>query len=526
MFEKDAKREIRRFNEHKERVAKRFHQLTNQVERNDENVVVLAKDVRETQENVHNFTEGFNQQLTDQTNHIDLISDLNLQLSIRVDNNTACCSKVQQSTVKLRQSMDEFSQSKATTEYSSKNHKEYMANNKKPRVNFQIVEFGSGDYHEDVFTNQDIKSSELDTGDFGSGETILEGSGVKESELPPFRNVDFSSFVEKTEFERENAVLKEMLEVYMTQNQNLSSQVSTMETRIANIQIGNFMQSLQESFINFTQNVITLDQWQMSSMQIVNSTLHNQDQINKVTRMVINSSDKMADLEWKVSNNELLSNQQYNILRMYVTRLNNSVEDIKEHIGRIEKRQSRVPQSGSPYGSMYGYQSGFRTGNHPDGNRQNETDLPEDRFQLLMSRLDELGLQVVFNQNRLGNLEVKMLNESLQACTKYNMDTYQDSQLASHEAIIKSNTNSILLTHSFMKELDNAVHALNSEIKSHSTKIRKVYTNLRSLLNIIPAVKTIKKEVDHFMLQLPIGKYFVTSLIRPLWKYLIVGWSY
>jgi len=45
------------------------------------------------------------------------------------------------------------------------------------------------------------------------------------------------------------------------------------------------------------------------------------------------------------------------------------------------------------------------------------------------------------------------------------MDTAQDSQLASHEAVIKATSNSLQLTNNLVKELDRMVTALNTQVK-------------------------------------------------------------
>lgn len=502
LFQKEAGREIRRFSEYKDRAAKRFHQLSKQADKNEKNIANLTYDIQTAYHHIGNLSEALNLQVDETVNLREVMSDLHTQLNTTHAEITSCCSITQLTNGK--------------PEYSSTNQ-----NNQKPAhdnkyLNIEIVEFGSGDFHDDIIPSfhkdSDIHASEkTDTGEHGSGETIYEGSGEtvdgQSTVLPPFINVDLSSYVKREEFQHENTILKEMLGMYVNHYTNLTTKIKEMDMRITNIQLGNFMQSLQESLINFTQNVITLDQWKVSSTQIVNSTLSNQDQINKLTNMVVENSDKMADLRWKISSNELLSSQQFNILRMYVIRLNNSLEDMKEHISEIEKKMSKYVHSGNQYNGFYGYQSAFHPGNQPAGSLENGTnnDIPQDKFITLMSRLDELGLQVVFNQNRLGNLEVKLLNESLFTCRKYNMDSYQDSQLATHETVLKSNANSLMLIHELVKELDDTVQALNSEMKLNSKRIRTTTSKLNSLHKIIPAMVMIKKEVDHFKLQLPTG---------------------
>lgn len=489
LFEKEAGREIRRFNDYKERAAKRFHHLTNQAERNEKSVDNLSVDIKEVNQHIHNLSEEIDNKLSNESLNLrDLISGIQADLSFKFKNLTWCCN------LKLTNQNQEYS---LTTQK--------LPINQNYHTNIEIVEFGSGDYHDDIALQPEESTREAESGETGSGETIYESSGEVDKEttiLPPF--VDLSKFVEISEFQRENEILKEMLGVYITQNLNLTVQLQEIETRVNSIQLGKFMHNLQNSLINFTQNVITLDQWKVSSSQIVNSTLTNQDQINKLTAMVIGNSDKVADMTWKLSSHEHLSHQQFSILKMHIIRLNNSMEDMKEQINDLEKKQTKVPLTGYHFG---GYRSAFG----PSSGEQSDTqsDIPEDRFITLMSRLDELGLQVVFNQNRLGNIEVKLLNESLYTCRKYNMDTYQDSQLSSHDNVIKSNTQAIYLTRDYVKELDKAIQDVNSEIKIQRQRVRTIYSNLQYLRGFIPAVRLLQKEVHHFKQQLPKGRSLI-----------------
>lgn len=387
----------------------------------------------------------------------------------------------------------------------------------------EIVEFGSGEIHGNSLptlaeesNGAEEASNHFDNFEYGSGEAIREGSGEVgsgDTELPLM--VDLSKFVHINTLHAEKLKWENSYTTLSEQVHNLTNHISEIDTRVSSIQLGNFMQNLQESLINFTHNVITLDQWKLSSNQIVNSTLYNQDQIIKLSNMVLDNTDKMADLRWKVSNGELLSDQQFNILRMYIIRLNNSVEDIKEEIKSFEKRKPTMHQNGYQ-ASYYGYQTSYntQTGNNAGDQTTGKTkfgDQSKDSMEIMRSRLDDLGLQIVFNQNRLGNLEVKFLNESLNICKKFNMDAYQDAQLASLEAILKSNTNSIILTHELVKELDYTVRSLNAEVRSNERKIRTNSGNLNSLRGIIPAMIGLKREVDNFIFQLPTGRVIKLS---------------
>ena len=353
-----------------------------------------------------------------------------------------------------------------------------------------IVEFGSGDLIDDYFSRLEESSNKVgenwQTKPGNNEEETLEyqssgevGSGDIE-ELPHFEQ---GHFVEKQVFLQEIGARDRKILYLNEKLSNLSDNMNTIETKITSIQLGNFMKNLQESLINFTQNVITLDQWKISSNQIVNSTLQNQDQIIDLTNRIIANTDKISDINWRLSNNELLSDRQYNILRMYVIRLNNTVEDIKEELKELNTKI--IPKHQNKYYNAETNVQGMET---------------------LVSRVEDLALQVVYNQNRLGTLEIQVLNETLYQCRKYNMDTFQDQQLANHEAILKSNGNSIVLVHELVKQIDDNLHVLDGDVKTNIRRIRGLASSLGSYKGIVPVVVNMQKEIDNFRFQLPKGQ--------------------
>jgi hypothetical protein len=50
-------------------------------------------------------------------------------------------------------------------------------------------------------------------------------------------------------------------------------------------------------------------------------------------------------------------------------------------------------------------------------------------METLKSRLEDIALQFVYNENRITKLELKIINESLLECKKANADIYQDAKI-------------------------------------------------------------------------------------------------
>lgn len=513
-FQKEASRDLRRLKEYKEeRAAKRFHQLTNAVEKCENQIELVQRDLRNlTQElqTIYHFQSNSEHDINaiklDHTHIKQGQQDLResifytqSHINETLENITSCCNTQNQLTNQRQQY--------SSTDQPSKKLINEIKEQNTLFSDIAIVEFGSGETHEKL-DFQENGESYLENPEHGSGETFREGSGDisnGETDLPQF--LDLSKYVHKNEFAEEKRKWETERSKLLDSYENMTKHIAELEAKIGSIKLGNFMQTLQDSLINFTQNVITLEQWQVSSNQMVNSTLQNQDQILKISNMVLDNTDKMADLRWKVSNVEVLNEQQFSILKMYIIRLNNSVEDIKEQMKMFERKQTFGAKKVQYQPAYYGYQTVYKTKSEFSENEYQSPDINdaqlEDEIELLKSHVDDLGLQIIFNQNRLANLEVKLLNDSLQACQKLNIDADQDSQLASHDAILKSNMNSITLLHQYMKELDNSIRALSYEVKTNLQRTRSTSENLNSLRGIIPAVLGIKKEVDNFLFTLP-----------------------
>ena len=518
IFQRDATRDLRRLRDYKERAARRFHQLENHVERLHKHDHVVDQKFNNLTQEIQNLTNG-QIQLRNLTFIIHEIANKSI-------NFTSTCCMSNRHNLSGDSEADQADDPRSTKQYEGYPGKqtEFRASKiiKKEASNeVEITNFGSGETSDDYLSSyeeetnrltwnaqtSDISNNELET---GSGQAIFSniegsgdlGSGVVDELIPV---MDVSRFMEVKAFKREIMSRDETIQELIENNQNLTAKLSMLEDKLASIQLGSYVQTLQDSFINFTQNVITLDQWKVSSTQMVNSTLNNQDQIFKLTNMILENADKLKDLKWKLSNAELLGDQQFRILRMHVVRINNTVEDIREELLRQEKRDKQDNQYASTY---YGYQTSYYPGSHSTSNNidDNQSTSPHS-VESLLSKLDELGIQVLYNQNRLGNLEIKLLNESLYQCRKQNLDTYQDSQITELETTLQSTIHSMTLTQSYVRNVAKTLHEIEESIKGTQRKVRTNSASVQTMKKLIPIVVGIRKEVQNFLFQLPSGNY-------------------
>jgi len=447
-FRKETEKEIRRFKEYKERAAKRFHQITKTVERNDRDIVDIYSGLTKVKSRVDDLTDNVSNLVRTSKNVSnelktsaksqnllrEYVDDIFSTLNQSVENLTSCCDlNLKLANQTLEYSIANQNSGILTNQVTGSNH---MTSN-----HIEIVEFGSGEGNDEILSKLEEESNAInnkyplkETLYYGSGETTLEGSGDngsgEEEQLPPLVRINLDNYVEKSDFEEENKQLRVMLNHYVSKSDTMTKTVQELEEKVASIKLGSFVQILQDSLMNFTQNVITLDQWKVSSNQIVNTTLYNHDQIIKLTNMVIENQGQGHDLMWKVNNHEMLVDQQYNILRMYIIRLNNSLEDMREHIKKLENGQTRTVNNNNfqYHSGFYGnlnsnqYRDNVQFESKDDQDYENQSSdeanrnnggpsLHPDIVKTLMSRLDQLGLQIVFNQNRIANMEVKVYSQ-------------------------------------------------------------------------------------------------------------------
>ncbi|KAL3870761.1 hypothetical protein ACJMK2_038804 [Sinanodonta woodiana] len=340
-----------------------------------------------------------------------------------------------------------------------------------------LTDFGSGD-ETDLFGSSP-REQEKNNVETGSGDAVLSPDtnggyfGSRSTDQSGMRTHDLLQYF-LHEINKRDQIISLLQEKYS----NLSDNVEQVSVRVSSIQLGSFLVNFQQSLLNFTQNVLTLDQWRMASSDIINSTLNNQNQIMKITNMISENSNRIVDQQWKLSNLETLGDQQFNILRMFVIKLNNSVEDLKEQFQEHEKKH--------PLNS------------HADRVRHGQRELAT-----ILSRLDDMVLQVIHNENRLGNLEVHILNKTLSDCQKASRDREQDIQIQQHETNLRRNAQTILLLNGLVKKLDQGLYKVHAESRNTSRQIRNLGTDVRNLISFVPAVINIKQEIEHFKFHLP-----------------------
>lgn len=316
----------------------------------------------------------------------------------------------------------------------------------------------------------------------GSGE---EGSGAT---IPVYSKHFHADYVEKRdlllELQERDLEITTLLDMY----ENLKTGLSVMEGRLQEIRLGNFMEKLQEAFINFTQNVLTMDQWKMASGQLVNSTQVNQHQIAGLTNMLFNNTNFLRELEMKISHAQSLSYQQFSLLRIHLIQLNNTVQDMKEDWNR--KIHNKKTQNLPP--PVYVHTIGN------NGNSNMET---------MKSRLEDIALQVVYNENRITKLELKIINESLLECKKANADIYQDAKIMQIENSVMKMSEASQTVKVILNQFRRELYQEFATNRNQSEVINIIIQDIGKIDKIFPQIVYLQDQIDFFQFMLPEGNF-------------------
>ncbi|XP_033732796.1 protein scabrous-like [Pecten maximus] len=365
-----------------------------------------------------------------------------------------------------------------------------------PGSTLQLVtnDEGSGDVETDyILTPIEESSDSLET---GSGEETFREIpiGILPHGHPQYLNTE-DFILEIQERDEEILDLEKMVD-------QLKTSLVNVETKLTSIQLGDFMGNLQESLLNFTQNVITLEQWKMASTDIVNSTQFNQRQITSLTNMILNNSNHVRDVEWKVADVQSLGYQQFNLLRMYVIQLNNSVQDMKETMSNLQKTQ-RQQQEQQHQQQHQHQQQVNRNSELPRQPIDNALQPDTEHLETLKSQVEDLSLQIIYNENRISKLEISALNESLFECKKYNTDRDQDAKISQLKQEVSKLIETEVMVKEMLKRLDRGLFRVHLTNTNQSDVIRDMVREIEYLNSNVTVIDELKQEVDHVRFMLP-----------------------
>ncbi|XP_076454962.1 uncharacterized protein LOC143289753 [Babylonia areolata] len=292
----------------------------------------------------------------------------------------------------------------------------------------------------------------------------------------------------KNRTERLEAALTERdgrLERVQSEMGDLGVSLSRLAGQVASFRLGELMDRVQTSWVNFSAGVVTLDQWELVNRQMVNTTERTQRRLTELGRRVADNAQVTSDLQMTLEEQRAMSERQYRVLQTHVIRLNNSLQDVREGMDAVSSRKS---YSDRP---AHGRQlSG------PSSKRSQQG-------AVLMSRVDDLALQLVYSDNRLSRLETQLLNSSLSACRKSNSDLYQDASLLRVDQHLSEAQRDLVTLKDTVKRLDLGLYRLHGNSKATQEALRKVKGQVNDAVHVAGKVEALRTEVDNLLFQTP-----------------------
>lgn len=261
--------------------------------------------------------------------------------------------------------------------------------------------------------------------------------------------------------------------------QNLNSSMAGFDNKVLSIHITDTMDKFQQSALNLTQNIISFEKLSTLSYDIMNNSQHNQNQIVYLTNLLMNNTNRLNEMEFKVFDQKYALQQRYDLLQTYFVNLNKTVHQV------IEKLD------------------------------QHDLDLEKGKEK----ELSELSLHVLKMDNRVTHLEVKVLNESLLSCRKSNNDFYQDLKFVEIQRDMRELSENVLIHEEKIKRMDHGLHRVFHVQKESKEVVDTLQKDSQKFANLVPEIFSMQDEAVNFLHHLPKGRSIEQTLL------IVLGYS-
>ncbi|XP_064616634.1 angiopoietin-related protein 1-like [Liolophura sinensis] len=323
-----------------------------------------------------------------------------------------------------------------------------------------------------------LTSDTLTTDGSGNAESVMQTRTVQltispSSEPPGPRNQNNHSGPNRQndkKLKKEMKLMKESLTEKDIQMERLQSKVLNLSLDLAKLENnilllhkdGEIMKTQQEA-ANFTQYMIALDQWRISSPLIINTTQENQEQLDILGELILNNTNRLGKLEVKLLDHRYLMEHTELTFERELHRINETLKKVRH-----------------------------RTHHHDHA----MTEELAQQFEDMHLKLEQLG-------SRLMNIEVKVLNSSLNTCAKQQADFYQDIKLKEMNKKLDKMQESILVHRETLTRTDRGLYRLHLDIKSHKDAIDTLKRESKKMSSYKPEFKAMQEEVTKFLHHLP-----------------------
>ena len=174
---------------------------------------------------------------------------------------------------------------------------------------------------------------------------------------------------------------------------NLSLQMSSLENKLLSkkqVAVESEMSNLQKSFLNFTQQLMSMEQHNAVSRHTLNNTSTVQGHL---TQVLDHHDNRISTVETQLQDHQSHTKLRHNKVSYSLTKINDTVVAMQQWMEEHRSKASNV-------------------------------------FQNVDQELEAFREQTQSISDRLLQVEVKVLNVSLQKCQKTNSDLHQDMKMS------------------------------------------------------------------------------------------------
>ncbi|KAK0045135.1 BpsFReDn10 [Biomphalaria pfeifferi] len=210
----------------------------------------------------------------------------------------------------------------------------------------------------------------------------------------------------------------------------------------------------------------------LTKTSLMLTKLASQIRMSKMVSTVMSDmATALSKLEDRMTTVHNASQRSFRHLQGHVINLNNSMQDLSERIFQLSNK------------------------------RQQELSIQSlDKSRTL---LDNLNIQLLFNANRLSNLETAMLNHSMRHCGRTNTELLQEVKLYRLEEQVKLTKEEVVQLQDRIKSLEASVGRLQVHGKTVDTKLSQMLRYAPVSQRILSHVTELKNEVDNLILNVP-----------------------
>ena len=254
---------------------------------------------------------------------------------------------------------------------------------------------------------------------------------------------------------------------------NLTLRISELDRKfLTNQQNGqeNDLGKLQRSLMNFTHQMLTMEQWRMSSISHTNVSHQNLKELAEMRNLIHMQRHKLQKLEL-----QLKSQKESNL---------QSFQYLKDRVSKINETSHQYSISHTKHSSK----------------SYDDADKVRQKLHLFQDEITNMRL-------RISQAETKVANASLNSCKKGNKDMYQDAKFAVFQKDINVLEGKMITWERNTRHTDIELSRLYTVVDGASKTMDGITRELNRMVKLQPDIFDIKREINNMMQQLPKGRF-------------------